>query len=172
VTHLSFLLPVHRSSRPSPEEIAAAFKRYHKYLESVRASLPASPYEFAAAPWHYDHNDHRCPHDSWVESVVIRENSSGSRHEIREIEIVVRLLGAYHDGYLELVYTGVVSYSFLAKRSTAPDNKGHGDWLIDEIRLSEGNLVLHEIAFWSGSHWLIECRDIKSTWIPQANPAS
>jgi hypothetical protein len=38
---------------------------------------------------------------------------------------------------------------------------GHGDWLYDEIRLSERGLVLHEVEFSSNGHWLIECKDIK-----------
>jgi mRNA interferase RelE/StbE len=33
---------------------------------------------------------------------------SGTRHEVREIEISIRLLGAFQDGYLELSYPSVV----------------------------------------------------------------
>ena len=166
----SILLPV--LGRHTLGGMVAAFEHYYKYLDSIRSVLPASAYEFAAAPWHYDHNDHRCPHDSWVESVVVREHSSGSRHEIRDTQIAVRLLDAYHHGHLELSYLGVASYSFSSKRDSAGGNKGHGDWLVDEVRLSESNLVLHEIIFRSGSRWVIECLDIKSAWIPLPDAAS
>jgi hypothetical protein len=138
---------------------------YRAYLESVREKLPTSTYEFAAAFWHYDHHDHRCPHDAWIESVLIQEPSSGTRHQVRETAITVKLLGAYHDGYLELIYPGVRSYSLSGEPSRKP-KIGHGDWLIDEVRLSDNSLVLHEILFSTGSRWLIECRDIEVRWTP------
>jgi hypothetical protein len=47
-----------------------------------------------------------------------------------------------------------------------PLNVGHGDWLTDEIRLSDRNLVLHEIEFSRGSRWLIEAEDIVYEWKP------
>jgi hypothetical protein len=130
---MSFLLEI-LSKGSGPEEIAFALQAYTAYLESVRPALPESAYEFAAAPWHYNYTDHRCPHDSWLESLTISEPASGSRREIRHVEIGVRLLGAFHDGFLELSYPGVCSYS-LSGRSGNSRNVGHGDWLTDEIRL-------------------------------------
>ena len=71
---------------------------------------------------------------------------------------------------------GVRSYSL----ETPPDFKqpprfkvGHGDCLIDEVRLSECRLVLHEIEFSRGSRWVIECGDIDFQWRPfeSAGPA-
>lgn len=166
---VSTLLPV-LSKRASPEAVDRALARYREYLESIRDGLPRSAYEFASAPWHYDYNDHRCPHDSWVESIEIRERSSGARHEKREIEIAIQLLGTYQDGYLALSYPGVSSYS-LSNKDGSPKTS-HGDWLVDEIRLSENNLVLHEILFSSESRWTIESRDIFILWKPTiANPS-
>jgi len=98
-----------------------------------------------------------------VESLLIREPSSGNRHEAREIEIAIRLLGAFHDGYLELSYPGVRSYSTLGVTQTPKIS--HGDWLGDEVRLSDNNLVLHEILFSGGSRWVIESRDIQFQWV-------
>lgn len=37
---------------------------------------------------------------------------------------------------------------------------GDGDWLYDEIRLSQRGYVLHEIEWSCGSRWLIECGDV------------
>src|SRR5690242_17658258 len=125
----------------TPEQVTQAFRDDRACLESVRSFLAPSAYDFASAPWHCDHNDHKCPHDSRVESLVIREPSSGNRHEVREIEIAIRLLGAFHDGYLELPYRGVHSYS--TSGVTGKTKIGHGNWLIDEVRLSDNNLVLH-----------------------------
>jgi hypothetical protein len=159
---MSILLNV-LNRRNTQEEVVIAFRDYRAYLESVRSFLSPSGYEFASAPWHYDHNDHKCPHDSWVESLLIREPSSGTRHEVREIEIAIRLLGAFHDGYLELSYPGVHSYSITGV--TGKPKIGHGDWLADEVRLSNNNLVLHEILFSCGGRWTIESRDIQFRWV-------
>ena len=163
---MSFLLEA-LSQNSNPEAVKTAFADYRVYLESVREKLPAFAYEFAAAPWHYDYRDHRCPHDAWVESLLVQEPSSGTRHEIRETEAAIKLLGAYHDGYLELIYPGVRSYSLFGEFSRKP-NIGHGDWLTDEIRLSDNNFVLHEILFSTGSRWLIESRDIEVRWTPHS----
>jgi len=159
---MSFLLDPPASSL-GPQEIVEVFAKYSEYLDSIRNALPQFAYEFAVAPWHYNARDHRSPHDSWVESLTISEPATGSRHENRHLEIAVRLLGAYHDGYLELSYPEVQSYSFIGA-SHAAENAGHGDWLVDELRLSERGLVLHEILFRSGSRWLIEAKDIRVTW--------
>jgi len=43
---------------------------------------------------------------------------------------------------------------------------GHGDWLFDEIRLSENGFVLHEVLFSNDSLWLIEAKDISCQWRP------
>lgn len=160
---MSFLLDV-LTRHSTPDEIKKAFSNYNSYLESIRKDLPASAYDFAVASWHYNHDDHQCPHDSWLESLAISEPSSGSRHEKRRIAIEIRLLGAYHDGYLELSYPDVKFYSLFARPNSS--KKEHGDWLVDEIRLSDENLVLHEILFSSGSRWIIESDNILFRWEP------
>jgi hypothetical protein len=162
----SILVPALEKSK-DPEEIKKAIAAYHAYLESVRDKLPVSAYDFAAAEWHYDYSDHRCPHDSWLESFQIHEPSTGDRHQEREIGIVIRLLGAYQDAHLELSYSKVRSYSLSGKTPVRPGG-GHGDWLSDEIRLSEQGTVLHEIVFGSGSRWLIECADVEVRWVPHS----
>jgi len=90
------------------------------------------------------------------------ETATGSRSEKRLVEIAVRLLGAYQDGYLELSYPGVRSYSFLGTLDSL--ETAHGDWLVDEVRLSERSLVHHEVVFRNGSRWLIEAKDIGFRW--------
>jgi hypothetical protein len=140
-------------------EVAEAFKAYAGYLQKVKNLMPDSAYEFAAAEWHYDFNNHKCPHDSWVEYLAVKEGSTGSRSEIRHVDIEVKLLGAFHDKWLYLSYLDVISYS-LSSSKRKPDI-GHGDWLIDEVRVSEKGLVIHEVIFDSGAKWLIECGDIR-----------
>ncbi len=154
-----------RKDRPknAHEEWQSGWAAYCAYLESVKGRLPPSVYEFATASWHYDFGDHRAPHDGWLESLVISEPASGERKEIRSIEMVARLFAAYHDGYIELKYFGVESYSLV---SGARGGWGHGDWLYDEIRLSERGRVLHEVEWSNEGLWLIECSDVAYQWLP------
>jgi hypothetical protein len=37
------------------------FEQYRNFLLSIKVQTPVAAYEFAAASWHYDHEDHRCP---------------------------------------------------------------------------------------------------------------
>ena len=69
----------------------SCFTKYFEYLRCVESRLPASARQFAMAPWHYDEQDHRCPHDSWLEALTISKPSSGVRCEIRSINILIRL---------------------------------------------------------------------------------
>jgi len=155
------------TSNDSPNGVNEKFDSYNRYLQSIRGQLSDNAFSFATAPWHYNSQDPRCPHDSWVESLCILEPSSGERSEIRIIEINIKLLGAYHDGYIELNYKNVHSYSLALSPNMSSDQRhGHGDWIIDEIRLSERGLILHEIEFWLGGCWVIECEDVNYYWKP------
>ena len=148
----------------------AQYAAYQEYLESIRTELPQSAYQFATAEWHYNPQRHECPHDAWVESLTILEPFSGEHRQRRSLEIRLKLLGAYHDGHIYLEYKNIQSYELRtpAEFVSLPLGVGHGDWLVDEIRLSERNLVLHEIEFSRGSRWLIECKDITFQWDPLA----
>jgi hypothetical protein len=86
--------------------------------------------ECSSLEWYNFPKDHRCPHDAWVESITISEPSSGERHQVRGLEIRVRLLGAYHDGNIEFTYKRVLRYLMGA----VPQHRaGHGDWLEDDV---------------------------------------
>jgi hypothetical protein len=158
-----------------PAEIQALWVRYDEYLAIIKDRLPPSAYTFATASWHYSTLDHRCPHDAWVESFTISEEKHDENPIQRRMNIHVRLLGAYHDGHIELAYKGVNSY-VLSKPALGPGSwgsggwkyTGHHDWLVDETRLSDNNLVVHEIVFSSDARWLIECEDITYEWKPFA----
>jgi hypothetical protein len=145
-------------------EVLERTRAYRKYLQSVKERLSVTAFEFAAAAWHYDHSDHRCPHDSWVESFTIDEPAAGERSQDRSLRISTRLLGAFHDGHLLLGYADVQTYSL----ESAKGRTGHGDWLVDEIRLSDNGFVLHEVLFSNDSRWRIEAKDISCEWQPNA----
>ena len=143
-------------------DVAEAFRRYAEYVESMRDAFPPGALELARSDWYFDFNDRRCPHDGWLESVSIRELGTGDRSSIRVSELRVRLLGAYHDGHVELLYTGVRGYEL----SGSDVSGGHGDWGYDEFRLGADNRLVHEIEWSGGSRWLIECEDVVHKWLP------
>jgi len=153
-----FILPKDRPKN-SLEEWDIGWSRYQAYLSEIGARLPASALEYAEAPWHYNHLDHRAPHDAWLERVELVEakNEKGSR----QTNIRLVLLGAYHDGNIEMLYGDVFSYSMNCHGGNS------GDWLYDEIRLSRSGNVLHEIEFENGL-WLVECRSFSYQWLPAA----
>lgn len=141
--------PGHTPIDPSP---------YPAYLAEVRERLPPGARAYAEAPWHYDFQDHRCPHDMWLESLEFVERTTDERP--RRVDAVLRLFGSYHDGHLELRYAGVTGYT--ATMALGP--RGHGDVMIDEIVLADDGRVSHEIAFEDGT-WALTCEDVTATWI-------
>ena len=149
-------------------EIDARFEAYYRHLEAIRNRLPASAFNFASAPWHYDDGEQGL-HDSWVEALVIEETLAGERHNERSIQIHARLLGAYHNRRIDLHYKNVQKYDlFTPSRFKHPPSykTGHGDWLYDEIDVSTARFVIHRVRFSRGSRWLIECEDIEMTATP------
>lgn len=140
-------------------------ERYSAYFDSIKNKLPPNARDFAGADWHYDFKNSKCPHDSWVETVAICEPADGETKDDRGLEIIVKLLGAFHDGLIEFRYKGVYAYEMTghSDESWPRIHRPHGDWLIDEIRLSEKGRVIHEIKF-TQAMWLIECEDLVYTW--------
>jgi hypothetical protein len=141
---------------------------YRRELERIQRKLRPNTREFAMAEWHYDSRDPRCPHDAWLEAVTISERADPADIARRSLQIRVRLLGAYHDGFIELTYVEVESYTLdLPHRrpQSAERHPSHGDWLIDEISFSRHGKIVHEIEWSNGGHWIIECNDIEYRWI-------
>ena len=152
----------------SPErdlDAKSAFANYAEYLKQNRARFPPSAYALATSDWYFDPSAHHTPHDAWLESLTIAEPAVGQRREIRETAITIKLLGAYHDGFIELHYPRVFEY-----RLTATEvRKGHGDWRYDEFRVDEEGRLIHEIQ-WSAREttetWLIVAADVQHKWLP------
>ena len=143
-----------------------AFADYAEYLAQNGAAFPPSAYALATSDWYFDSSVHHAPHDAWLESLTIEEPSSGSRHEIREVAITIKLLGPYHDGFIELHYPHVFEY----RMSGIELQRGHGDWRYDEFRVDQEGRVLHEIQWWASvtaqSTWLIVASDVQHKWLP------
>ena len=140
-----------------------AFSNYEEYLTTHKDKFPKSVFNLASSEWWYDFNNHKCPHDAWLERMLILEPSKGERNEERTTEIKVMLLGAYHDGYIELSYKNAVSI----KIDSYHVIQGHKNWRYDEFRYSEAGLFFHEIE-WAGyegtANWIIEAENIEFCW--------
>jgi hypothetical protein len=164
-----FILSDDGRDEPFPA-VDVAFERYRDYLAKNQAIFPPQAFELATSDWFYHPRDHRCPHDAWLESCRLSETAERKAH-LRFPSISLRLLGAYHDGHIEIAYPKVFSYSF---QSFLPGKvTSHGDWRFDEFRLSERGHLIHEIE-WAGApgaqvksfSWLIEADDIDFRWLP------
>jgi len=148
------------------KDVEGAFSRYEKYLSENRNLFPSSAYALATSDWYFGFSDHKAPHDSWLEAISISEPSSGSRNEIRTVSIRIKLLSAFHDGFIELEYPEVYEYEINA--STL--GQGHGDWRYDQFRLNEKDQLIHEIEWASyglENTWKIVASDVKHRWVPK-----
>ena len=122
--------------------------------------------QFATEPWYRNPSDHRCPHDSWLDAVEIRELADGERHERRRSAISIRLISAYHDGHIVFRYSGVTRFAIDCDASAG----GVGDWIRDEFSTSDAGLLEHSISWCRGTNseaeWLIEADEVAYEWIP------
>lgn len=152
------------------EQKKSAWNEYQLYMNTIKDFLPQTTTDFALAEWHYDATNHQCPHDSWVEKLNITEVMQQNDIKKRQINITIMLLGAYHDGHIELDYKNVSEYKLDNTESQQYREyrkyAGHGDWLIDEIYRSDSGKVIHEIIFRWGVEWKIECDEVTFNWKP------
>lgn len=153
-----FILSDQRNSN-----VTEAFNAYAQYLNSKREIFPKNAFELATSDWYFNPERSGCPHDAWLESVVIAEPSEGEHHEIRNNTIKIELLAAYHDGIIIFEYTGLIAYKFACSKTA----DGHGDWLYDQFRISDDGKLLHEIE-WEYGNWEIEAADVLYSWKPFA----
>lgn len=168
---VSLLLNFDGGSEPS--EIKRCFDAYADYLKTSADRFPAAARAYAQAPWHYDTTDPRCPHDAWLQKFSLLEAHPSSDSEENTIEMM--LLGAYHDGNIIFRYRNVQLYSLV--KNPQPEQMlkkfgpidGHSDWLIDELSLTDDNVVVHTIDWAAGARWQIWCDDIEYEWRPFEN---
>ncbi len=153
------------SAQRNLDDVDEARRLWNAYSEYIRENGPRFPpgaLSLAQSEWYYGFSDHRAPHDAWLEWAKFEEPAIGERNEVRHLSLRLRLVGAYHDQWLEFFYPRVFAYEISSEETSA----GHGDWLYDEFRLSPRGHLLHEIewaggAGSSGSRWLIEASDVE-----------
>jgi hypothetical protein len=158
------------SAQRDDEEIGRnAFARYAAYLAAVSGEMPTGAYALASASWYFDFRHHGSPHDGWLEQATVAETpAAGGR---RATSITLRLLGAFHDGHVELRYRDVSRYRMELQPGCEERGRGHRDWRYDELRLAPGGRVEHEIEWWGlgpTGTWLIEAADVEYRWTASA----
>jgi hypothetical protein len=152
--------------RTDPAVIESRWSAYLEYLNSVKEHLGPGAAEYAFSEWHSDYAHKMSPHDAWVESISFRENATGPRLQNRSLSGSISLLASYHDGRILFHYDDVSSYQLEAKKVLRSPPRGHGDWLADEVRLTEGSQqMVHEIVFSSGAAWTIVSKDFHYSWV-------
>jgi hypothetical protein len=152
-------------------EAKRLWEEYEKFIQDNKATFPPGAYALATSDWYYGFSDHRAPHDAWLEWAKLDEPSTGERNEVRHQSLRIRLLGAYHDMYIEFFYPIVHSFSMGRRYASG----GMGDWLYDEFRLSPEGHLIHEIE-WASTrdeeHWIIEASDVEFSVYPRESVAS
>ena len=153
------------AERDRATDVGKSFRAYQQYLTANARCFPQSAFTLATSSWYYDASDHRCPHDGWLEELRIEEPATGERLAQRIITFRVRLLGAFHDGHIDLYYPRVFGYQLALESGEG----GHRDWRYDEFRVNDKGHLLHEIE-WAGpratGRWLIEASDVELVWRP------
>ena len=168
---MTYILTADRDPDEPPD---APFARYQAYVASVREKFPPGALSLVTSDWYFDIGDVRSPHDASLEAVTVAEASDpvGEPDASRSVRITIRLLGARHDGHIELRYHDVRRYR-IEFQPRDPDDRwaGHRDWRHDELRLAPGGRVEHEIEWWGPrptGTWLIEAADVEYTWVRDA----
>ena len=155
---MTFILGEQRAT-----DVTGAFHRYREYLEQERHRFPPGALALAMSEWYFNPEDHRCPHDSWLQHLVVQETGRGDRQQERAVTLSVQLLGAYHDLLLTFTYARAYRYVLDAREI----REGHCDWRYDEFRVTPDGRLLHEVE-WSGpdknARWLIEADDVALEW--------
>jgi hypothetical protein len=99
-----------------------------------------------------------------LEALEINEPAQGERMERRTTTILIRLLGAYHDGHIVFRYSGVKKYMV----GSSSCESGHHDWMDDQISVSAKGLLTHHIRWLAEeSSWMIEAAAISYEWNPK-----
>ncbi len=149
------------------KNVGAAFKRYTAFLKENSEHFPPSAYTLATSDWYYGFSDHKAPHDAWLEAVTVVETPSSAEglKGMRETSLTIKLLGAYHDGHIEVHYPKVFEHHLVAKQL----GQGLGDWRYDEFRLDAHGRLIHEIewaSFGATNNWVIVASDVEHRWHP------
>lgn len=143
-------------------EYKAKYDQYLEYLQKIKPKLSLSPKNFIYEDWYRNKESHRCPNASWLEKLIISENGDN------QVQIELKLLGAYHDGYITFKYSGVKYYKIQRHQQSVIESS-HGDFRYNEYRLDEHDNIVHELDWYTldeNAIFLIACQHIEYIWEP------
>lgn len=145
----------------SNSEEGILWDRYFEAFAKYRDRLPRHIADFGADFERFTLNHPKSLHDSWLESIHVREiRAVGETPSSADIQLT--LLGQQHDRHIVIRYQGVTSYQV---HGTQGDfhyfETFHGDVFTHEVRVADNGSIVHEIAFVTGSTILITCSDFK-----------
>lgn len=139
-------------------------ERYLGYLQKNSHCFPSGAKRYVRLPYLFDLSDERCPHDSWMENVIIKEEAHGERSHLRNTVIEANFKGSYHNGCFKITYNNVFNYEIsMLDSSSRRDCSGKGDWMVDEVIFDNGKII-HEIMFSKFGAWRVVCEDIDYLW--------
>ncbi|RDH45634.1 hypothetical protein [Zooshikella ganghwensis] len=139
-----------------------SFDDYKGYMEENKDKFPSHVFEFATDVNRHHLDSPHSLHDSWMTSVIVRENRNPERPFDPEPTIEIELLGQKHDRSINLSYSGIERYTIEGLKN--PYNWGdtyQGDISCHEVRLSAEGFLIHEILFVSESKITIVCKDFQ-----------
>ena len=150
----------------SSEKEGIQFGDYLEALESYRERLPPEVARFASDENRFALNHPSSLHDAWVEEVAIKESRS-TGDAASQARILLTLLGQTHDRHIILIYSGVTEY-LVSSGSNLPSNRQtfHGDIWTHEVRITDGDEVIHEIALADGGRFEVTCRSFSIAETP------
>ncbi len=132
------------------------YNSYLEYLVLNKDNFDPDVYNFASNFLYFDLSSPSSLHDSWLESLAVKEiRMKGGADSKIEVEII--LLGAFHDRKIHMRYEEVAGYEFIfndAVSDLSEIRSRHGDIFTHEIRL-ENKGYEHEIAFSDGAKFSI-----------------
>ena len=139
----------------SIDEAILAGKNYNLHLQGIAPKLPPETREFVMSAAYQDFNSHDCPHDAWLQELVVAVKTDADKNERVDLQMI--LLGSFHDRILTFEYTNVIELNIDLKKT---GRKQLGDWLHDEFDINDEGFVSHEILWQFGKSWRIVSKNI------------
>ena len=120
--------------------------------------------DFFRASWYSDRKDHRCPQDSFLDSIQVDDEESGETNETSGDVITVRLRKAEGVAQIAFTYSGVRHRELTCYQC----DQGIGYWLRDEFTIGASGILRHRITWQSPlngtSQWIIEAQNVMMNW--------
>jgi hypothetical protein len=142
------------------EDGAWKLTEYFNYLDTIKGLLSDNIAGLVCDHKRYDLSSAESLHDAWLVNYSVDELHDEGNVRSRFCKITVKLLGPFHDREFILTYDNVVSYN-VSESGDSNLEKGHGDLIVHELRLSEAGNYTHELLFSSGLVINIESKSIK-----------